>query len=272
MGLVNNGVSPNSNPETSLLSGYNAFLKGWHEGNGIKALQGRGQDMPEVYGHGFNDGQQSGYDKGWNDGIERGNHELMKADGYIKSHIADKDRLQQTVDEQARQIQQLMAHIAALEDSINRKDDAMRVIQDSPLPRMARELQAENEQLRAQVQALQADNEAKTQECTERTWRTNRATTVLNAMRSTLEALTADKDSSQTAEIEHLFCEHYKREVASGLEKGYLREPLEDDAIFAKTMPATHRFLTSILQAVNERIEIDHVGHHDDGNWVPDGS
>lgn len=112
-------------------------------------------------------------------------------------------------------------------------------------------LQAENERLLAQVQALQADNEVKAQECIERAWQTNRVAAVLNAMRSTLESLTADKESSHTAEIERLFLEQYKEQVATGLEKGYLRTPLEDDAIFIQTMPSMHRFLTSILQSVN---------------------
>lgn len=238
-----------------------------HDANKAR-LEGRA----DGYDNGYDNGLQVGYDNGYNDAIERGNRELLKADGYIRAHIADKERLQQQVNEQAHKINQLLEHIAALEATMGRKDEAMRAIQDSPLPQMARELQAHNDQLRAQVQALQADNEAKAQECIERTWQTNRAATVLNAMRSTLESLTADKESSQTAAIEQLFCEHYKKEVATGLEKGYLRAPLEDDAVFAKTMPSTHRFLTSILQSVNERIEIDNAGHHDDGSWVPDGS
>lgn len=272
MGLLD-GISPRSNSD-GLLSGYQSFLDAGREG--VAHQQGRQQGTAEGYDQGFNDGQQAGYDNGWNDGIERGNRELLKADGYIQGHIADKESLQQTVNDQAQQITQLLAHIASLEGAIGRKDDAMRGIKDSQLPQMARELQAENEQLRSQVQALQADNDSKAQECVEKAWQANRSATVLNAMRNTLEALTTDKASERTQEIEHLFCEHYKKEIATGLEKGYLREPLEEDAIFAKTMPATHRFLTSVLQSVNERIELErvgqHVGHDDDGNWVPDGS
>lgn len=267
------GTGVSSSSDNGLLSGYQGYIDAAVVGIGQEQARRKGQTagFNQGYHQGFDEGQRAGYDNGWNDGIERGNRELLKADGYIKGHIADKEQLQQTVHEQAQQIAQLMAHIAALEATVGRKDDAMRVIQDSPLPQMARALQAENEQLRSQVQALQADNEAKDQDCVEKAWQANRAATVLNAMRNTLEALTVDKESDRTKEIEHLFCEHYKKEIATGLEKGYLREPLEEDAIFASTMPATHRFLTSVLQSVNERIELERL-HHDDGNWVPDGS
>lgn len=251
---VGTGVS--SNNEGGLLSGYKAYIDAENARLGEENARRNGQKtgFDQGYRQGFNEGQQAGYDNGWNDGIERGNKELWKADGYIKGHIADKERLQQTVNDQAQQIAQLLANVASLEAVLGRKDDAMRVIQDSQLPQMARELQAENEQLRSQVQALQADNEAKDKDCVEKAWQANRAATVLNAMRNTLEVLTADKKSDRTKEIEHLFCEQYKKEIATGLEKGYLREPLEEDAVFASTMPATHRFLISILQAVKDRI------------------
>lgn len=267
------GSGVNSSNGGGLLSGYEAYLEGWKEGEAIrlrKELQQANQQAGNAYNQGFSDGQQDGYLLGWNDGIGRGNRELFKMDGYMKAHITEKERLQQVVNEQARQTTRLVAHIGALEDTIGRKDDAMRVIQDSPLPQMARELKAENDQLREHMQALQADNAAKAQECAESVMRVNRAATVLNAMRYTLEDLTADKDSERTAEIEHLFCEHYKKEVATGLERGCLRKPLEEDAIFAESMPSTHRFLMSIQHSVNERTEVER--HNSDGDWVPDGS
>jgi len=273
MALVN-GIPGNSRNDDYYSSPD--YFRALQAGAAHQAKQARHEGAAEGYVEGFNNGQHAGYDKGWNDGIERGNRELMKADGYIKSHIADKERLQLTVNEQAQQIGQLMAHIAAMEESIGRQDDAMRVVQDSPLPQMARELKAENDQLRVQVQSLCADNEAKAQECAESAWQANRATTVINAMRNTLEAMTVDGQSERTQEIEHLLWEHYKKEMAISLEGGYLRQPLEEDEIFAKTMPSTHRFLTSILQSVNERIELERVNQQssgdDDANWVPDGS
>jgi hypothetical protein len=238
--------------------------------------QARQQGVAEGYDQGFANGQQVGYDKGWNDGIERGNRELLKADGYIRGHVADKERLQQTVSEQAQQIAQFRAHIAALEATIDRKDNAMRILQQSQLPDIARELQAENEQLQVQIQALQEDNDIKTRECTESAKKVNRAAVMVNSMRNTLTVLTADRESERTHEIEHVFCEEYQKEVARGLKLGVLSESLEDDQTFASTMPATHRFLTAILQSVNERIELERVGQQsdmdDDGNWVPDGS
>ncbi|MEW9572887.1 hypothetical protein ABQJ54_14105 [Rhodanobacter sp. Si-c] len=251
-----------------LLSGYEAYLEGWKEGEAIRLredLQRANQRAGSAYDQGFSDGQQDGYLLGWNDGIGRGNRELFKMDGYMKAHIADKERLQQTVNEQAQQIAQLVAHVVALEGAIGRKDDAMRAIQDSSLPQLARELKAANDQLREQMQALQADGAAKAQECSENVLRVNRAATALNAMRQTLEDLTADKDSERTAEIEHLFCEHYKKEVATGLEKGCLRRPLEEDAIAAQSMPSTHRFLTSVLHSVNERIEMERHNRKESG-------
>jgi flagellar biosynthesis/type III secretory pathway protein FliH len=273
MGLAN-GISGNQGNDDYYSSPE--YMRAVLLGSTHRAQQARTEGASQGYNQGFNDGQQSGYDKGWNDGIDRGNRELLKADGYIKGHIADKERLQQTVNEQAGRIAQLLAHIATLEGTIDRKDDSMRVIQNSPLPQMARELQAENEQLRVHVQALQTDNDTKAQECVERAWQANRAAAVINAMRNTLEALTSDKNSERSKEIEDVLCEEYKKEIATGLEQGYLQEPLENDAIFAKTMPATHRFLTSMLQSVNERIELERVGQQngldDDGNWVPDGS
>lgn len=250
------GTGVSNGKEGGLLSGYQAYIESANASAAQALARKEGQSAGYNHGYhqGFNEGQRAAYDNGWNDGIERGNRELLKADGYIKGHIADKEHLQQTVNEQAQEIAQLLAHIASLEAVVGRKDDAMRVIQDSPLPQMARELQAENEQLRSQMQTLQADNDAKAQERVENAWQANRAATVLNAMRDTLEALTADKHSERSQEIEHLFCENYEKEVATGLEKGYLREPLEGDAIFASTMPATHHFLISILQTVKDRI------------------
>ncbi len=273
MGIAT-GVSSSSGDEGGLLSGYGAFLEAAaaSQAERYARINGHAEGLQQGYDQGFGEGQRSGYDQGWADGINRGNRELMKMDGYMKVHIADKERLQQTVNEQAQQIAQLMARIEAMDGAIGQKDDAMRVIQDSQLPQMARELKAENDQLRAQVETLQTHGKAKAQECTDKALQVNRVTTVLNAMRKTLEALTADKASERTVYIEHLFCENFKKEVATGLEKGCLREPLELDALFAKTMPATHRFVMSILQSVNERIELDQRDHDADPNWVPDGA
>ncbi|MFA6230939.1 MAG: hypothetical protein WC617_12335 [Rhodanobacter sp.] len=264
------GIGTGVNSSSSSQSGYEAYqiaeTARLQSENARRAGQAAGYN--QGYDAGFNDGQQTGYDKGWGDGIERGNKELWKADGYIKAHIADKERLQQTVNEQAQQIAQLLAHIATLEGNIDRKDEAMRVIQNSSLPEMARGLKAENEQLREQVQILQADS-------TENTRKVNRAAVMVNSMRNTLTILTADRESERTREVEYIFCEQYKKEMARGLEMGVLSEALEDDQTFASTMPSTHRFLTAILQSVNERIELDRVGQHqttDDSDWVPDGS
>lgn len=245
------GIGTGVKGSNGLLSGYEAYQVAetarLQSENARRAGQAAG--YKQGYEEGFNNGQQSGYDKGWSDGIERGNKELWKADGYIKEHIADKECLQQTVNEQAQQIAQLLAHIATLEGNIDCKDDAMRVIQNSSLPQMARELNAENEQLREQVQVLQADN-------AENTKKVNRAAVMVNSMRNTLTILTADRESERTREGEYIFCEQYKKEVARGLEMGVLSEALEDDKTFATTMPSTHRFLTSILQSVNERISL----------------
>ena len=131
------GSGVNGSNGGGLLSGYEAGLEGWKAGEAIRLredLQQAHQQAGDAYTQGFSDGQQDGYLSGWNDGIGRGNRELFKMDGYMKAHIADKECLQQTVNEQAQQITQLVAQIEALEGTIGRKDDAMRVIQDSPLP------------------------------------------------------------------------------------------------------------------------------------------
>lgn len=259
MGRNNNGVSPD-NQTPGLLSGYEGFLEGYQQGQ-IQKLRGDAQNAhANGYDRGYEEGERAGYDKGWDDGINRGNRELMKADGYIKGYLADKERLQQTVNAQAQQIEQLLAHIANLEKAGLQHDGSTHAIHQTSLPQMVRELREENE--------------AKSNECAERAWQSNRTTTVLKAMRNTLMTLTSDKESSRTAEIEHLFCEHYKKELSIGLEKGYLLVPLEEDAVFASTMPSTHQFLTSVLQSENERIELKRANkqYDDDGDWVPSGS
>jgi flagellar biosynthesis/type III secretory pathway protein FliH len=117
MGLVN-GIPGSSSDDNYYASAD--YLRAVKLGTARDVRQARQQGTSEGYNQGFDDGQQSGYDMGWNDGIERGNRELMKADGYIKGYLADNERLQQNANEQMQQIAQLLAHVEALEDAIER--------------------------------------------------------------------------------------------------------------------------------------------------------
>jgi hypothetical protein len=240
-------------------------LKGRQEGVAVGYDNGR----EDGYQDGYSAGHADGHAQGWQEGIDRGNVEISKQMAYTRAHIADKESLQREVEELKRTVAQLHAQIAQM-----KQPQAGQVAQ-SPLPAIADELRAHNEQLRAQVQAISEKFEAKNAEFIESTWQLNRATAMANAMRNTLTVLMADKQSERTHDIERTFCEEYKKEVARGIEKGSLQLPLDEDAVFARTMPATHRFLTSILESVGERIELERTAQRqaaeDDGNWVPDG-
>lgn len=216
---------------------------------------------------GYQEGEQAGYQRGFNDGHARGwdeaitkaNIEIEKCGGYIREHVADKERLQEALDLAANAIDKTKAYVSTLEAD------------NSRLLSFAKDADAAITSLEARIKESTAALTAETEMSAARTWLFNGNLVLTQVMLEVIQSLTQEPDSPETDTIETMLVEAYEEIVDGGIAAGHIRERLEKDAAFAEALPGLHQFLTKILASVVERRQWLSTFDDDDPDWVPSG-
>lgn len=210
--------------------------------------QGRAQGMEEGFKEGYQQGFNEGKARGWDAGIAAGNVEINKAMGFIRQHVAEKEKIKAALQKQQNLIAQLDTKIKALETEVAtlRGENTKLSSTDSTLRKLVDALKGANVRLQEQVTSMDEKLQERTKQYVNQLWQYNRSLVFMNAVRDVLEDLTIDK-SPHANHVRALFAEKYAGQVSQSLEKGSIKAAPDTDNEFAKALPRTHEFIVRLL-------------------------
>lgn len=210
--------------------------------------EGRASGHQEGYNRGHKDGYTEGYtighEEGWNEAITHANAEMLKQMEFTRQHVADKETMARQLQEQRALIDQLTERLDEMErDNVNLKKT------NEGLREVVTALREANDRLQTEVAQLDDKLRKRNDEYTERVWKYNRNMVFMNAVRSTLEELTAG-NGSQAKQVRESFAKKYGEQVSVALQQGVIRVAPEQDESLAKTLPKTRKFILDMLTSV----------------------
>lgn len=193
---------------------------------------------------GYTEGYTAGHEEGWDSAIAAANKEMLKQMEFTRQHIADKETMARQLQEQRMLIDQLTERLDTMErENVNLKKS------NEGLREVVTALREANDRLQNEVAQLDDKLRKRTTEYTERVWQYNRNMVFMNAVRSTLEELTAG-NGSQAKQVRESFAKKYGEQVSDALQRGTIRVAPEQDESLAKTLPKTRKFIVDMLTSV----------------------
>jgi hypothetical protein len=245
--------------------------KGYYEGKEVGRKEGynsgreRGQNEGERIG--FAKGRQAGYDAGWNAAVAEANKSIQLQLEYTGAAIAERDALQEQLDQYAETVQAslvaqleeqvrrnlaLEAEIAAREHEIATLKSEQEARGAAPEIGEARQtlasLQSACDRLSAQFETAQQQNKALRQRNHALVRRWNSALVVMRASTDLLNAMM--KDRAFTAPYLETFTTSYARHVAEGISRGVFQHDPTFDQTFAQAVPSTYNAIIAVLDGL----------------------
>lgn len=207
-------------------------------GESLGRVKGRQEGVQQVAQE-YEAGRALGRQEGWNEAIARADGEMLRQLEFTRQHVEDKAALERQLQEQSELIQQLY-------DRINQMEHA---VQDAAgLQEAVTDLREANVRLQDELVRMTECFEKRTREYHDLLGRFNQQMVVMNAARSVLETLASGNEFSAT-HVRTLFGQQYRYNVAGALTRGTLQVAPDQDELFARLMPKTHRFIEAMLAA-----------------------
>lgn len=189
---------------------YPARVDGLRQGH----IEGFGAGRSAGYEAGYADGRA----QGWDDGVNRTNEEFRKQMEFTRQHAERATTLSQQLQEHRDLIHNLLERLTEMEG-------------------VQVQLKSELNQKAHQVSVLGVDH----------IWQHNKAMMCLNALRDTMDEAFKSEEAGESV-LRTSFRQHYQVQMRKALNQGTIRVPIEQDEAFAKSLPATHRFLIDALR------------------------
>ncbi|MGK5045237.1 hypothetical protein ACQ4WP_04925 [Janthinobacterium sp. GB4P2] len=227
--------------DPNALAQANGYSHGRIHGERDGYRNGHRQGYDEGYEAGQRDGHALGADAGWNDAVQVANVEMGKQVAYTNRHIADKKVLTQQLSEQVALIESLKALLDEVESENDRLNTSAFDMWNA-----ANALQVSNTELLDTIASLHAEVAEKKNLYHNQLWHHNRIVILMNSMRAVLEDLIA-RDGVEAHHVRELFVQSYAEYLSTGLRKGTISVPLDQDQAFASTLPQSHKFLLRML-------------------------
>lgn len=223
---------------------YIALENGRNEGFSLGHQQGQQVGYNSGHKDGYTEGYTVGHEEGWDSAIAEANKEILKQMEFTRQHVADKETMARQLQEQRMLIDQLTERLDAMErENVNLKKS------NEGLREVVTALREANDRLQNEVAQLDDKLRKRTTEYTERVWQYNRNMVFMNAVRSTLEELTAG-NGSQAKQVRESFAKKYGEQVSNALHQGTILVAPEKDESLAKTLPKTRKFIVDMLTSV----------------------
>lgn len=199
-------------------------------------------------------GRVAGRAEGWNEATARANGEMLQQLEFTRQHVQEKEALALQLQEQGELIQQLHDRLIQMEHAAQEAAGLQDAVTD---------LRQANQRLQDELATMTERFQQRTREYHDQLGRFNQQMVVMNAARSVLETL-ASGDEFPAAHVRTLFGQQYRDNVTGALSRGTIQVAPDQDELFARLMPKTHRFIKSMLAGDADREPVSAVAEADD--------